>query len=124
MQPKDGMVPKECGFNQSETVYRLCVTRSPCLLTTERDPNSSYVTTNLPTERLHVDATIIMIFQKELFPRFLPSTCVGQVVLAPPGIDDAFQSERMATQLNSLFFVLKISLLPKYRLFIFIMIIL
>ena len=26
MQPKTEMVPKGCGFNQSETFYRLCVT--------------------------------------------------------------------------------------------------
>ena len=44
-------------------------------------PNSSYITTKL-SERLHVDATVIRSFQKELFSRFLPSPYVVHVNLA------------------------------------------
>ena len=42
------MVPKESGFNQSVAASGMCA-RKNC------------------TERLHVDATIIRSFQKELF---------------------------------------------------------
>ena len=44
-------------------------------------PNSSYVTTKL-YERLHVDATVIRYFQKELFSRFLPSPYVVHANMA------------------------------------------
>ena len=39
----------------------------------------------------------------------------GHVGLAAPGVGDACQSGETATLLNSIFFVLKISLLPNYR---------
>ena len=43
-------------------------------------PKSGYVKPN-STERLHVDATIMLSYQAELFPRFLPSSYVGHVNL-------------------------------------------
>ena len=93
------MVPKECRFNQSKTACGLCAGIAwhfPCLPAMARDgelikmqhschhnndidiihhPNSS----SKCTERLHMDATIIRSFQKELFSRFLPSTYAGHV---------------------------------------------
>ena len=63
---------------------------------------------------LHVDATIIRSFSKSYFHisyhRRMPVTLAMQ----RPGLGDACQSGKMATLLNSLFFVFKISLLPNY----------
>ena len=71
-------------------------------------PTSSYAVQPNDTKRRHVDATIIRSFRKCYFPHFLPSTDSGHVSLA------AVRPE-MATLLNSLYFVLKISFLPKYH---------
>ena len=90
------MVPKESGFNQSETASGQCACTSWCF------PGSPVMTAaclssrrhNLPskvrlynvqtncTERLHADATIMRSFQTELFSSFLPSTYAGHVNLA------------------------------------------
>ena len=83
------MVPKESGFNQSVTASGMCArkalrfpgspaTMKDCKLLqmphschhveTIRHPNSGYVTIKLyGTERLHVEATFIRYFQKEIF---------------------------------------------------------
>ena len=70
------------------------------------------------TERLHVDATILMrSFQTELLSRFLPYTYAGHVNLAAakhwqfmPNWKDGSTVEFIIL----IFFVFKISLLPKY----------
>ena len=58
------------------------------------------------------------IFQNELFSDFLPSAYAGYVDLAvdlaAAGLGDSCQSDKMVTLINSLFFMFKISLLPKY----------
>ncbi len=97
MQLKADMVPKECGFNQSETASCLCARvpwRFPGSPAMARDgeliqtqyfcrhadtiyhPNSSYVTPKLyeTLERWCNDNTI---FQNELFSHFLPLTYVA-----------------------------------------------
>ena len=74
-------------------------------------PKSSYVTTKLyglSTRGCNNNN----IFQKELFARFLQSTYAKHVGQAAAGLGDAFQSGKMATSLNSLFSVFKISLVP------------
>ena len=97
MQLKADMVPKDYGFNQSETASCLCMRvsrRFPCSPAMARDgeliqtqyfchhantifhPNSSYVTTNL-YETSACGCNNNMIFQNELFSRFLPSTYVA-----------------------------------------------
>ena len=55
-----------------------------------------------------------MIFQKEIFSRFLPSMYIGHVALAAVTLCDACQPGKMATLMNSLFFVFKISHLRNY----------
>ena len=77
-------------------------------------PTSVYVQPNC-TERLHVDATIMRSLQTELFSSFLPSTYAGNVNLATKSLNSSCQTGNMAALLNSLFFVFKISFLPKYR---------
>ena len=51
LKAKADLVPKECGFNQSETAHRdgeLIQMQHSCLhVDTIRHPNSSYVTTKL-----------------------------------------------------------------------------
>ena len=97
-------VPKQCRFNQSKSACCFCARlarRFTCLPLRARDgelikvqhscyqyhadkighPNSSYITTKL-YERLHVDATLLRSFQKELFSRFLPSPYAVHVSLA------------------------------------------
>ena len=54
-------------------------------------------------------------FHRELFPRFLLWTYAGHVNLARQSLGGLCQSGKMAALLNSLFFVFKISFLPKYR---------
>ena len=94
MQPKADMVPKGCGFNQSETASCLCARvswRFPCSPAMTRDgeliqtqyfchhadticpPNSSYVTTKL-YETSACGCNNNTIFPNKLFSRFLPST--------------------------------------------------
>ena len=94
MQPKADMVPKECGFNQSEAASCLCARvalRIPGSPVMARDgeliqtqyfchhaetichPNSSYVTQKL-YETLECGCSNNTIFQNGLFSRFLPST--------------------------------------------------
>ena len=97
MQPKADMVPKECGFNQSETTSCLCtretwrfrcspaISRGGELIQTQYfchhadticHPNSNYVT----TKRYEMSACGCnnnTIFKNELFSRFLPSTYVA-----------------------------------------------
>ncbi len=91
------MVPKECGFNQSETASCLCTHeawRFRCSPAMARDgeliqtqsfchhsdtichPNSSYVTTKL-YETSASGCNNNTIFQNDLFSRFLPSTYVA-----------------------------------------------
>ena len=97
MQPKADMVPKVCGFNQSETASCLCVRvswRFPCSPAMARDgeliktqyfchhadtichPNSCYVTTKL-YETSACGCNNNMIFPNEQFSCFLPSTYVA-----------------------------------------------
>ena len=97
MLSKADMVPKECGFNQSQTASCLCardVWRFGCPPAMARDgeliqtqdfchhadtiwhPNSSYVATKL-YETLACGCNNNTIFQNELFLRFLPSTYVA-----------------------------------------------
>ena len=74
---------------------------------TIRHPNSSCVPTKLyGTSTWGCNNNTI--FQKDICSRFLPSTYAGHVVLQRSGIDDACQSGKMVTLLNSLFFVFKI----------------
>ena len=96
------MVPKENGFNQSETASAWCARRLwrfPCSPPMESDVEfiqrqhfchhgdtichrtSGCVTTN-STERLHVDATVMRYFQAELFSRFLPTSYASHIDLA------------------------------------------
>ena len=56
-----------------------------------------------------------MMLQKELFSCFLPLTYARHVSLAVGSLGDACQSGKMATLLNSLFFMFKILFLPNYR---------
>ena len=53
-------------------------------------------------------------FQAELFSRFVSSSYAGHVNLTAENIGCSCQSGKMAALLNSLFFVFKISFLPKY----------
>ena len=97
MQPKADIVPKECGFNQSETASCLCAHKAWCFRCSPamaRDgeliqtryfchhaaticrPSSSYVTTKL-YETSACGCNNNTIFQNELFLRFLPSTYVA-----------------------------------------------
>ena len=95
------MVPKESGFNLSETASGLCACivrrflRSPAMARdgeiiqrqhfchygeTICHPNSSYVTTKLHGTST-ADATIMRYLQTELFSRLLPSLYAGHVNL-------------------------------------------
>ena len=95
MQPEADMVPKECRFNQSEIASCARVAwRFLCSPAVARDgeltqrsfffitqiqfahPNSHYVTTKL-YETSACGCNNNMIFQNELFSRFLPSTYVA-----------------------------------------------
>ena len=71
------------------------------------------------TTKLHgtstADATIMRYFQRGLFSGFLPSPYAAHVNLAAASIDRSCQSSEMATLLNGLSFVFKITFLPKYR---------
>ena len=131
------MVPKESGFNLSETAWGLCsrlVWRflyicSPAMARdgeivqkqhfshygdTICHPRPGYVTT-----RLHgtstADATICDIFRQSYFHvsyrRRMPAT----LMWLRQSTGGSCQSSEMATLLNSLSFVFKISFLPKYR---------
>ena len=74
-------------------------------------PNSSYVTTKLYETSACVCNNNI-IFQNELFSRFLPSTYVAW---QRRSLGDGCESRKMATPMNTLFFVFKISLLRNYH---------
>ena len=50
--------------------------------------------------------------QYDIYSHFLPPTYAGHVGLVAAGLGDACQSDKMATLLNSLFFVFNISLQP------------
>ena len=135
MLPKAEMVPKECGFNQSETAYGLCAGiawRFPCSSATARDgelikiqhschhvdiirhPNSSYVTTKLyGTSTCGCNNNTI--FSERTIFTFPTSVHAGTLAWHRRSLDDSCQSGKMAALLNSLFFVFKISFLPKYR---------
>ena len=100
MIPKAGMVPKDCGFNQSETACGICARiawRFPCLPATERDGGWTYGNTafllsrhnspskltlrNNQTARnvyMWMQQWIIRFFQKEQFSRFLPYAKVAR----------------------------------------------
>ena len=136
MLPKAEMVPKECGFNQSETACGLCARiawRFPYSPAMPRDgeliemqhsclhvdiirhPNSSYVTTKLyGTSTCGCNNNTI--FSEGPISTF-PTVDVCQAHW--PGSGEALvihcQGGKMAALLNSLFFVLNISFLPKYR---------
>ena len=71
--------------------------------------NSSYVTTKL-YETLACECNNNMIFQNELFSRFLPTTYV-----AWQHHQGFCESWKMATLMNSSFFVFKMSLRRNYR---------
>ena len=77
------------------------------------DPISGYVTTKLHGTST-ADATIIRSFQIELFSRFLPSPCPATLIWPRQSIGGSCLSSEMATMLNSLSFVFKISFLPKH----------
>ena len=129
------MVPKESGFNQSETAsgkHARVVLRFPCSSATTRDgeviqrvhfchhggtichPKSSYVTTKLYGTSIHVDVTIIRSFQTEQFSCFLPSPYAATLNWPRQSIGGGSQSSEMAALLNSLYFALTNSCLPMY----------
>ena len=131
MQPKADMIPKECGFNQSETASCLCARvpwRFPGSPAMARDgeliqtkyfchhadtichPNSSYLTTKL-YETLECGCNNNTTFQNELFSRFLPSTYVAW---QRRSLGDAAKLARWRHRYSS-FFVFKTSLLRNYR---------
>ncbi len=124
MQPNTDMIPKECGFSQSETASCLCVRISwhfPCSPAMARDgeliqtqyfchhtdtichPNSSYVTTKLH-ETSACRCNNNTIFQNELFSRFLPSTYVAW---QRRSLDDAAKVTRWRHRLIHNFLCLK-----------------
>ena len=130
------MVPKESGFNQSETAsgkHARVVWRLPCSSATTRDgeviqrqhfchhggtichPKSSYVTTKLYGTSIHVDATIMRSFQTEQFSRFLPSPYAATLNWPRQSIGGGCQSSEMAALFNTLYFAFTNSCLPKYR---------
>ena len=130
------MVPKESGFNQSETAsgkHARVVWRFPCSSATTRDdeviqrdhfchhggtichPKSSYVTTKLYGTSIHVDATIMRSFQTEQFSRFLPSPYAATLNWLRQSIGGGCQSSEMAALLNSLYFAFTNSCLPMHR---------
>ena len=76
------MVPKESGFNQSQTASGIC--EAFLSLRRHQFPSKVRLRNNLPNcmESINVDATIMRFFQTELFSRFLPSTYAGHVNLA------------------------------------------
>ena len=128
MHLKADMVPKEYGFNQSETTSCFCahvvfMTFSPAmardgeLIQTQYfchhadticHPKSSYVTTKL-YETSACECYNNTIFQNELFSNFLPSTYVSWQRRSIG--DYRSESRKMATLMNSSLFVFKISLL-------------
>ena len=55
------------------------------------------------------------VFLKEICSRFLASTYADTLARQRPRLGDACQSGKMASLLESLFFVFRISLLPNYR---------
>ena len=96
MLPNSEMVPKECGFNQSETACVGIARRFPCSPAMVRDgelikmqhschhidiihhPNSSYVTTKL----YYMWMQQYDVFRKNYFHFSLPASYAGHVVLA------------------------------------------
>ena len=91
------MVPKEGGFNQSETDCGLCACiarlqwqgmvnlyKHSIFVITETQFTIQIQVTQQPnyTKRRHVDVTIKRSFRKEIFSHFLPSTYAGHVSLA------------------------------------------
>ena len=77
-------------------------------------PKSGYVTTKLHGTST-ADATIMRYCQRGLFSRLLPSPYAAHVIWPRQISDRSCQSSEVATRLNSLSFVFKISFLPKYR---------
>ncbi len=129
------MVPRDSGFNLSETVSCFCACRVwhfLCSPATARNGENiqrrhfyhyrytiCHIRSWYVTIKLHgmstADATIMQYFQTHLFTRFLPSPYASHVNLNAAKHCRRCQSSEMAALLNSLFFVFKISFLPKYR---------
>ena len=129
------MVPKECGFNQSETGCGLCtgiVRRFPSLPAMARDgklikmqhscyhvdiirhPNSSYVTTKLyRTSTCRINNNTIFL-ERAIFTFPTINECRPRSWQCQ-SLDDSCKNGKMAALLNSLFFVFKISFLHKYH---------
>ena len=121
------MVPKESGFNQSETEWDVLYARLPWqgmvkfYKIKQRQHFFHYGDTichlrpGYVTTKLHgtctADATIMRSFQTELFSSFLPAT----LIWPRRSLGRSCQGSKMATMLNSLSFVFKISFLPKYH---------
>ena len=117
MQPKADMVPKECGFNHSETASCLCATFSMIACNGKgwwTYTNAVFLLSHrhnlLPanyTERRHVDVTIIRFFRTSYFQvSYHQRTCS----LAAQKPWWCCESRKIATLMNSSFFVFKISL--------------
>ncbi len=133
MQAEADMVPKESGLNQSETACALCartVWRVPCSPAMARDgevlqsqhfchyrdtichPKSGCVTTKMhgTSTRGCNNNSFKTCFQVS-YHRRIPAT----LIWPRQSIGGSCQSTEMATLLNSISFVFKISFLPKYR---------
>ena len=130
MLPNAKMVPKECGFNQTETA---CLAwRFPCsparwwayknaaFLSSRRhnSPSKLMLRNNqtVTNSWLHVDAPIIRSFQKELFSFFLPVSYAGHVGLAAAKPWWFMSKWKDGSTVEFIMFIVfKISFLPKYR---------
>ena len=80
-------------------------------------PRSGHVQPNC-TERLHVDATIMRSLQtlRQIYFQVSCRLRMPAALIWPPrSLDSSCQTGNMAALLNSLFFVFKMSFLPKYR---------
>ena len=129
------IVPKEIGFIQSETVCGLCariVWHFRCSPAMARDgeviqrqhfchprdtichPKSGYVTT-----KLHGTSTCgrnnNAIFSDSYFHVSYHERMPATLIWPQQSLGGSCQKGKMAALLNSLFFVFKISFLPKYR---------
>ena len=94
------------------------ITVTQCVIQTQvtKQPNC--------TECKHVDATIKRSYINNYFHVSYRRRLSGTLAKQWPGIGDACQQVKIATLLNSLFFVIKMSFLPNWPTMLNIMIIL
>ena len=117
MLPNAEMVPKSADSTNGKQLARaqFDVFHSCHHVDTILHPNSSYVTTKLYGTSTcgWNNNTIFSEWAILTFPtvRRVPGTLAWQ----RPSLGDSCQNGKMATLLNSLFFMFKISFLPKYR---------